>query len=449
MDIRTLSQQRTPRYTSYPTAVQFSDQIGPDQAEVWMGELDPQTPLSLYLHVPFCREVCWYCACNMKLARRDGPVRDYAKALEAEIALVAGRLPGRMKVKHLHLGGGTPTSMPSDCMARVMSELYRRFDLCEDAEIAVELDPRTFEAGSADLLAMMGTTRASLGVQEFDAKVQHAVNRIQPYPVVARTVRELRDAGIGAINFDLIYGLPYQSVDTIARTIDMTVGLAPDRIALFGYAHVPWMAKRQRKIEEEALPGPDERWAQAETAASMLVDAGYVRIGLDHFARPGDEMSVAVRQGRLKRNFQGYTTDDAGVLIGLGATAISSLPQGYVQNITETGAWARAIGEGRIPAARGVALDADDRLRRDVISDLMCHMQVDLDTVAARHGRAVSVFDEDLADMGPLVDAGLVAIDGARLAVAEQARPVLRVIAAGFDAYLKEPAGGLRHAVAV
>ena len=444
-----LSNQRTPRYTSYPTAVQFSDAVGSGQAAAWLGDLPAEAPLSLYLHVPFCREVCWYCACNMKLAAREAPVRDYARVLEQEITQLADRLGGRRAVRHLHWGGGTPTSMPDDCMARIMAMLWQRFDFAPDAEIAVELDPRTFAAGTGEFLALMGVTRASLGVQEFDSKVQKAVNRIQPLDVVARTVDELREAEIGAINFDLMYGLPYQSTETITHTIEKTLSLAPDRIALFGYAHVPWMAKRQRMLPEQALPDAKARWEQCETASRLLVDAGYQRVGLDHFAKPDDEMAVAVREARLRRNFQGYTTDAEEVLIGLGATSISSFPQGYAQNISETGAWARAVEAGEMPIARGVALSGEDRLRREVISDLMCHLEADLGAIAARHGVSPSVFDDDLQRCAGFVHAGLVSIAGTQIRVAETARPVLRVVASAFDAYLRDPAATPRHAVAV
>ena len=362
---------------------------------------------------------------------------------------MADRLSGRRTVRHLHWGGGTPTSMPHDSMARVMAALWSRFDLAPEAEVAVELDPRTFTPGTGAFLTRMGVTRASLGVQEFDARVQKAVNRIQPFDVVARTVDELREAGIRAINFDLMYGLPYQTTGTIERSIEQTLILDPDRIALFGYAHVPWMSKRQKMIPEDALPGPDERWEQAEMASRLLVEAGYERVGLDHFAKPDDEMAVAARQGRLRRNFQGYTTDAEDALIGLGATSISSLPQGYVQNIAETGAWARAVEEGDLPVARGVALTGEDRLRRDVISDLMCHMQVDLGAIADRHDVSHDVFREDLRRCAELARVGLVSIEGQVVRVSERARPVLWVVAACFDSYLRAPSEVPRHAVAV
>ena len=445
-DFSTLLSRRAPRYTSYPTAVQFSDAIGETDAHAWLWGLPDGAPLSLYLHVPFCAQVCWYCACNMKLARREEPVREYAAALVDEVALVAGALGRRMPAARIHWGGGTPTSMPADAMAAVMAEVRARFAVAPDAEIAFELDPRTFRAGMAGHLADFGATRVSLGVQEFDAKVQKAVNRIQPYEVVRDTVDACRGAGIGGVNFDLIYGLPHQTVGTIARTIERTLELAPDRIALFGYAHVPWMAKRQRMLPEAALPDGPARIEQAATAARLLVEGGYVQIGLDHFARPGDGLVSALRGGRLRRNFQGYVDDPATALIGIGATAISELPQGYWQNIGETGAWGRAVGDGALPVARGVAVTAEDRLRREIIERLMCDMAADTGEIARRHGMPADHFAPELDACRELARAGVAEVDGGTVRVPERGRPALRVIAAVFDAYLPSAMG--RHSVA-
>ena len=443
------AEKRVPRYTSYPTAPHFAEAAGDADHRAWLKELAPSTPLSLYLHIPFCRQVCWYCACNMKLAAREAPVRSYGKSLEREIGLVAAALPARMDVTQIHWGGGTPTAMPMDALAALTGELRARFRIARDAEIAFELDPRTFEPSYAEDLAGLGATRASLGVQEFDARVQETVNRIQPYETVKRTVEALRAAGIAAINFDLMYGLPHQTRDTIARSIDKTLSLAPDRIALFGYAHVPWMAKNQRLIPEDALPGAAERFDQAELAAAALVDAGYVRIGLDHFARPGDAMARALATGRLHRNFQGYTVDGAPVLIGLGATSISSLPAAYVQNIAETGAWTRAVEAGHLPTGKTRVLDAEDLVRRALIERLMCDLVVDITAVAAEHGTAPERFAPELARAETFVAEGLATREGNVLRVTERGRPALRVIAALFDAYLPDDGGHKRHAAAV
>ena len=440
---------RVPRYTSYPPAPRFGAEVDGGRYGDWLAELPRDAALSLYLHVPFCKKVCWYCACNMKLAAREDPVRAYGAVLQREIALVAGRLPGRMAVASVHWGGGTPTSMPLDALAALMTELRAAFALAPDAEVAFELDPRTFAAEAAPALAAMGATRASLGVQEFDPKVQAAVNRIQPYDVVRATVERLRAVGIGSINFDLMYGLPFQTEETLARTVAQTAGLRPDRVALFGYAHVPWMAKNQRMVPEAALPGAAERFAQAEAAARLLVEHGYERIGLDHFALPDDAMAVAARAGTLARNFQGYTVDGADALIGLGATSISALPQGYVQNITETGAYSRTVTEGHLPVARGYALAGEDRLRRAVIERLMCDLAVDLDAVARAHGYAPGHFAPELARCGQFVEDGLARVEGSLLTVPEAGRAALRVVASLFDQHLAPEGGQRRHAVAV
>ena len=440
---------RVPRYTSYPPAPRFGAEVDGERYGDWLAALPRDAALSLYLHVPFCKKVCWYCACNMKLAAREDPVRAYGEKLRQEIGLVTARLPARMRVVRVHWGGGTPTSMPLDALAGLMEELRSRFAFADEAEIAFEIDPRTFAAEMAPALAAMGANRASLGVQEFDPRVQAAVNRIQPYDVVKATVERLRAAGIGSINFDLMYGLPFQTRDTLARTVAQTAGLRPDRIALFGYAHVPWMAKNQRMVPEAELPGPAERFAQAETAAELLVAHGYERIGLDHFALPEDAMAAAARAGTLARNFQGYTVDPADALIGLGATSISSLPQGYVQNLTETGAYGRAVAAGGLPVARGYALAGEDVLRRAVIERLMCDLSVDLDVLAAIHGYIPGHFAPELARCRRFVEEGLARIDGARLTVPESARPALRVIASLFDQHLAPEGGQRRHAVAV
>lgn len=441
---------RVPRYTSYPPASRFGADVDAACHAGWLGAVDRREPVALYLHVPFCRQVCWYCACNMKLAAREAPVRAYARLLQREIALVAAQLPGRMVASAVHWGGGTPTALPLDALAAVMAELRHAFMLAADAEIAFEIDPRTFTAEMAPALAALGATRASLGVQEFDPKVQAAVNRVQPFDVVQATVARLREAGIEAINFDLMYGLPFQTPASLARTVAQAVGLGPQRIALFGYAHVPWLAKNQRLVPEAALPGVQARFEQAETAARLLVAAGYRRIGLDHFARPDDPLARAADSGGLVRNFQGYAVAAAPTLLGFGASAISALRQGYVQNVTATTTYGRAVEAGRLPVARGYALTVEDRLRRSVIERLMCDLTVDLCALAKTYGRPCHHFAPELARCRRFVAEGLARIDGNWLDVTEAGRPAVRVIAAEFDVHLAATDGnGARHALAV
>ena len=442
--------QRVPRYTSYPPATAFGPTVDSERAAGWLRGLDPDAVLSLYLHVPFCKKVCWYCACNMKLAAREDPVRAYGAVLRREVALLAGHLPRRMSVASVHWGGGTPHSMPLDALAAIWADLRAAFALQPQAEVAFEIDPRTFTAEMAPGIARLGATRASLGVQEFDPQVQAAVNRIQPFDLVAATVGRLRAAGVRSINFDLMYGLPHQTCRSLATTIARAVELQPDRIALFGYAHVPWMAKRQRMLPAAALPGPVERLEQAETAAERLVRHGYQRIGLDHFALPDDALAQAGRDGRLTRNFQGYAVDRATTLIGLGATAISSLPQGYAQNTAATGAYVRAVGAGQLPVARGYRLTDEDRVRRAVIERLMCELEVDLAATATAHGYAPDHFAPELDRCQRFAREGLLRIEAGKLRVAEAGRAALRVVAAQFDQHLAANGGAQpRHAAAV
>lgn len=447
--IANYAERRVPRYTSYPTAPHFAAAPDDKAHRQWLGALDPTTPLSLYLHIPFCKQVCWYCACNMKLAAREAPVLAYGATLEKEIAMVAAALPAPMTVTHIHWGGGTPTAMPMPALQTLMAELRAHFDVAPRAEIAFELDPRTFEPEMAAGLAGLGATRASLGVQEFDLKIQQTVNRIQPYETVKSTVDSLRTAGISAINFDLMYGLPHQTRETIARSVELTLTLRPDRIALFGYAHVPWMAKNQRLIPDAALPGPTERFEQSERAAEALVAAGYVRVGLDHFALPGDAMATAGANGNLHRNFQGYTIDPAPVLVGLGSTSISALPGSYVQNIAETGAWSRAISSGRLPTRKVLELTDEDRLRRAIIERIMCDLKVDVAAIATKFGTKPEAFRPEFEHCHAFVNQGLARLDGWTLSITEKGRPALRVIAATFDAYLDDRGGPRRHAAAV
>ena len=382
---------RGPRYTSYPTAPHFDESVTPEIYAGWLAALPAETGISLYLHVPYCRAICHYCGCHTKAALRDEPVIDYAEGMIAEIELIAAAIGRRQKVSHIHWGGGTPSLLPIPSLKAVAEKLKAAFDILPDVEHAIELDPRTVTPELAETLKAAGVTRASLGVQDFDATVQEAIGRIQPIETVEAAVTALRAAGIDKINFDLMYGLPHQSAETIRRTVELTRSFRPSRIALFGYAHVPWFKTHQRLIDEAALPGASERIALETTARTALAEAGYEAIGLDHFALHDDEMAVAARTGELHRNFQGYTTDDAPALIGIGASSIGKLAEGYAQNDPATNRWRKAIDAGRLPIAKGRALDADDRLRAAIIERVMCDYAVDLDEVTAAHGTTTEI----------------------------------------------------------
>lgn len=437
-----------PRYTSYPTAPHFNAEVDGAVYGRWLAGLPAEAPVSLYLHVPYCRSICHYCGCHTKAARRDEPLFAYSEDLVAEIGLVAAAVGARrLLVDHVHWGGGTPSLLPAECFREVTAALRRHFDFRPGHEHAIELDPRTVTPDLAERLAEAGITRASLGVQDFDHAVQVAMGRVQPFSVVSAAVAALRAVGIDAINFDLMYGLPHQTADTIRETVTLATGLGPTRIALFGYAHVPWFKKHQRLIDETALPGAGERIELEAVAREALAAAGFEAIGLDHFARADDPMAIAARAGTLRRNFQGYTTDAADTLVGFGASSIGRMPQGFVQNDPDVGRWSRAVASGRLPAVKGKVFDADDRLRGEVIERLMCDYRVDLAAVAERHDEYPSVFDPSLAMLAEMVRDRMVRLDGWTVTMTEAGRPFVRVAAAAFDAYLIRAAA--RHSVAV
>jgi len=438
---------RIPRYTSYPTAVQFHPGVDEATLRGWLAALSASAPVSLYLHVPFCHVLCWYCGCHTSAVNTAAPVAQYVETLVAEIGLWAAALGRRQRVAHLHWGGGTPSIVGPRDWRRLMAALAEAFAFEPGAEIATELDPRSLDAELVAALAETGVNRVSLGVQDFDPVVQRAVNRVQPYALVAEAAGRLRAAGIGRLNLDLIYGLPHQTVASVERTARQALTLAPDRIALFGYAHVPWMKKHQALIDEAALPGPGERLAQFRAAAAVFAAGGMVPIGLDHFARAGDPLAVAAREGRLRRNFQGYTDDPAPLLLGLGASSISALPQGYAQNAPGVPAWRAAVAAGRLPTVRGVALTVEDRLRAALIERLMCDLALDIAAVCRREGADPARFAALLPRLDAMAADGLLAREGWRLAMTERGRPFVRAAAALFDAHL-DPATA-RHARAV
>ena len=435
-----------PRYTSYPTAPHFKA-ADSGLYRQWLAALPSDSAASLYLHVPFCRSMCWYCGCHTTITARDEPIARYLAALWAEIELVAETLPGRIGARHVHFGGGTPTLMQPGQFVALMDHLRSRFDFADGAEVAIEIDPRTLEPEMVTALGQGGVTRASLGVQSFDPVVQKAINRIQSYGQTEAAVTGLRAAGVAKVNFDLIYGLPHQTIASCIDTVERAVELMPDRFAVFGYAHVPSFKLHQRKIEEAALPDGAARHAQAEAIAEALVAAGYVRIGLDHFAKPEDPLAVALEDGKLHRNFQGYTTDDCETLIGFGASSIGRLPQGYVQNAVLIGDYQRRIAAGELAVSKGCAFAAEDRLRATVIERLMCDYRVDLAEICAGLGADPEQLMVSARGIDALVEDGLAERDRHVIAMREEARPLVRVVAAAFDQYLGQ--GPSRHSRAV
>lgn len=438
-----------PRYTSYPTAAQFTDAVGPDDSRNWLSSLPADQPVSLYLHVPFCDTLCRFCGCNTAVLRNADARSAYAALLHEELRRVVSLIgPGR-RITHLQWGGGTPTTLPASAMRRVMDAIRRDFDIAPDAEISIEVDPRHLPPDYPALLHELGFNRASMGVQDLDASVQQACGRIQSWEQTRDCLAALRGAGVASINIDLIYGLPRQNTEGVARTAQAVASLKPDRLAVFGYAHVPWKQKRQTLMPVGDLPGAEERIMQRAAMDSVLRAAGFLPVGLDHYVSPDDSMAHALQAGTLHRNFQGYTTDSAPVLIGIGASAISSLPGGMTQNAVSAAAYARLMARpDSLPVARGVRLQEDDRARADIIEQIMCTMQVDLDTLSARHGLPASHFDTECSRLAPMVADGLLTLTGREVRLTEKGRPFVRHVAAAFDRYLTAQSS-TRHASAL
>ena len=428
-----------PRYTSYPTADRFVESFGAvDYAGALRERRDAAAPLSLYVHIPFCESVCYYCACNKVVTRQHGRATEYLAALESEIALNAAELgPGR-SVSQLHLGGGTPTFLDDAELARLMGMLECAFPLAPGAEVSIEVDPRTVDRARLMNLAGLGFNRLSFGVQDFDPDVQKAVHRIQPFAQVRDLLAAAPDAGFASTNIDLIYGLPRQTPTSFARTIDQVCALRPDRIALYAYAHLPQRFKPQRRIETAELPPAVQRIAMLSAALARFVEAGYVYVGMDHFALPGDPLAVARREGRLQRNFQGYSSQPDCDLVGLGVSAIGKVGATYSQNAKTLDEYYDALRRGRFPVVRGLALTADDLLRRDAIMALMCRGRLDFAALEQAHGiRVGDYFADELAALAPLEANGLVLCTPEAVAVTSLGWYFVRSVAMVFDRHLR------------
>jgi oxygen-independent coproporphyrinogen-3 oxidase len=436
-----------PRYTSYPTAPHFHEGVSCGIYAQWLGKLGDSDNLSLYLHIPYCDRLCWFCACHTKHTLKYEPIASYLTSLKLEIAAVGQRISRNARVTAVHFGGGSPTMLKPEDMIDLMDCLRAAFNFAENAEISVEMDPNDLDEPRYDALATIGMTRASLGVQDFDPKVQKTINRIQTFEQTRSVVEAVRARGVRSVNCDILYGLPYQSLDTLAETVRSIISLDPDRIALFGYAHVPWMKKHQTMIPDEALPDIVERYRQMTLAGDMLVAAGYVAIGIDHFAKPVDSLAVACSKGDLKRNFQGYTDDCATALIGLGASSIGKLPQGYVQNMPATGEYQRMAETDGLCVVRGIELSDDDRVRAWVIERIMCDFAFDFAELEREFGRDPSGIIAEAKLFAAQNSDGIAQIKGQVFSLTEAGKPFARTVAAVFDSYLSTGKG--RHSVAV
>jgi oxygen-independent coproporphyrinogen-3 oxidase len=426
-----LLSRNVPRYTSYPTAAEFREDVGPSALMEALDKIGSDEPVSLYVHIPYCQQICWYCGCNTGAANKAQRLSSYLSALESEIALVASRLGGRGTVTNIAFGGGSPNAIAPVEFVRLVDRILTTFN-CTRPNISVELDPRIFNAEWADTLAHCGVSRVSLGVQSFSENIQEAIGRIQPVEMIEECTAHLRDVGIYAVNFDLMYGLPNQSVEDLQSTLRTAIGLQPSRIALFGYAHMPQRFPRQRRIDDSNLPGLAERFSMAELGYRELTDAGYKAIGFDHFARADDSLAIAAKQDRLHRNFQGYTDDDCEIMIGLGASAISIFPDYIIQNEKNPGRYRMQASSQNMSVSKGVKRTADDQLRGALIEKLLC--SGNSGPVPHKLLNAVQ------AELNIFIQRGLARLQSDAIIIEPDGLPYSRAIASLLDRY-RQPEG--------
>jgi len=436
---------KVPRYTSYPTAPHFSSDVGEVEFTRWLASIAPGSEISLYVHVPFCRRLCWFCACRTQGTQTEKPVKAYLETLKGELALLARQLPDGVTLSRLHWGGGTPTLLAPDMIAQLARAVRAVAPFADRYEFSVEIDPNEIDESRLDALAAAGMNRASIGVQDFDDQIQRTIGRIQGYDVTRRAIDQIRARGITSLNADILYGLPHQTPGRITESVQKLLSLNPDRVALYGYAHVPWMAKRQQLIPSDALPTPEERLELFEVARRLFLWDKYAEIGIDHFATQDDGLTIAHKAGRLRRNFQGYTDDTADVLVGVGASSISRFPQGYAQNAPATGAHTAAIRDGRFSTARGHVFSAEDRLRGRMIEQLMCTFRIDAAEIRDSFGIGRAALDTILERTVQDFENRLVLTEDG-LSIPAEMRPLTRMIARSFDTYDLSTAG---HSTAI
>ncbi|MEI8702333.1 oxygen-independent coproporphyrinogen III oxidase [Mesorhizobium sp. ISC15] len=439
--------ENVPRYTSYPTAPHFHSGVDAAVYRGWLQGLDDGCEISLYLHIPYCDKLCWFCACHTKQTRHYEPVTTYLRSLHAEIATVASLVGGKGRVGAVHFGGGSPTMLKPEDMVALGTVLRNSFEFLPGAKISVEIETNDMDDARLGALAEIGMTRASLGVQDFDLKVQKAINREQSFLQTKAVVEGVRSRGVESVNLDLLYGLPHQTRDSVSSTVAQALTLEPDRMALFGYAHVPWFKKHQTMIDEAWLPNSVERFAQSQIAAGLMLKAGYQPVGFDHFARSGDALAVAARTGTLHRNFQGYTEDRCETLIGLGPSSISQFRQGYAQNMPATAEYGRMVDQGGLAAVRGIELSEDDRVRGWIIERLMCDFAFSAIDLVERFGEIGQKLLLQASSVALRDPARLLELNGDSFVVPVENRPFVRNIAARFDKYFET--GKAKHSVAV
>jgi len=444
---------RGPRYTSYPTALQFTDSVTADdyKRHAIMSN-DGGVPLSLYVHIPFCHSLCYYCGCNKIVTHNQARVDRYLEMLYREIDMQATLFDPARKIEQLHFGGGTPTYLDRDQLADLMAKLRNafNFDDSDYREFSIEVDPRTVDADRIRHLAELGFNRLSLGIQDFDPDVQQAVNRAQTPNEVRNLVQSAMDSGFGSISFDLIYGLPHQTVESFSKTLDLVIDMKPDRLAVYNYAHLPQRFKGQRMINADDIPLPETKLELLHHTIDKLCDAGYVYIGMDHFALPGDELVAARLNGTLQRNFQGYSTHRQCDLVSLGVSGIGNIGNLYAQNAITTMEYEALIENGELPIRKGIEVDDDDLLRADVIQALMCYDSLSFDDFGAGHGIDFrEYFAAEIKRLTPLADDGLIVLNQSGVEITQKGRLLLRSIAMVFDRYIDQAENDNRFSKAI
>lgn len=440
-----LFNRNVPRYTSYPTAPYFHEGVNGKIFESWVRALDTGSKISLYVHIPFCERLCWFCACRTQGVKSLSPVEAYMKVLEVEIAHLTKTLPDGVIISRIHLGGGSPTILPPDLIHALTIMLRNVAPFDPDIEFSIEIDPTSVDDDKLAAMAECGMNRASIGIQDFDPLVQSAIGREQSFEATSDVIEKLRSLGVNSVNTDIVYGLPHQTEETFAKTLDSVLALDPDRIALFGYAHVPWMAKRQKMIPESALPKPLARFDLFNQASQTFKDQGYQSLGIDHFAKPDDSLAIAARCGKMRRNFQGYTDDRCTALIGLGASSISRFPNGYAQNRAATNAYTSDITSGNWTVARGYSLSVEDKIRARAIEMLMCDLCIDLAVLREEFGERSTIVAPDINTLCEAYPECVEFVNGV-LRINDNGFHLTRILASTLDTYQNSAA---KHSMAI
>ena len=425
-----------PRYTSYPTALSFTEKINNDIYESWLKKINRDNNISLYIHIPFCNSLCYFCGCHTNIANTYSTIEYYVKSLLREINILSQKLENKFNVSHIHFGGGTPSMLMGAELWMIMQSIKEKFNILENCQIAMEIDPRFYRKNLTIILNAFNFNRISLGVQDFSQNVQTLINRTQSFETTKEIVTHFRKNNIHNINIDLMYGLPKQTVLTFSNTLKKIIELEPDRVSVFGYGHVPWIKKHQQLIKDKPLNN-ESRLIFSQLAYDYLKNNGYEVIGIDHYAKKTSLIIHNLKEKKLQRNFQGYTEDNANVLIGIGASSISNLPNGYVQNTTKIVNYINALKNNKLPISRGYKMKADDKIYREIINELMCYLNVDLNRIAKKFGKNVNLFSSNIEKLKPFIDSEYVVLKNFKLFIKSEARPLVRIICSIFDQYFE------------